>query len=104
MSNRPVRTRSRNDNPIRLYAWAMTDVASIAAVPAALQSATGAIHRAVRALAKDADVVAKSPAVESRDTLDAMVDSRQQVLYTKAAAKIIDATGEMTKSLLDIRA
>jgi len=82
----------------------MTDIASIASIPSALQSATGAIHRAVKTLAKDADVVAKSSAVESRDTLNALVDSRQQVLYTQAAAKLIAASDEMTKSLLDIRA
>jgi hypothetical protein len=34
----------------------------------------------------------------------ALVDSRQQVLYTQAAARIISATDIMTKSLLDIHA
>ena len=82
----------------------MTDVASIAAIPSALQSATSAIHRSVKTLAKDADVVAKSPAVESRETLNALVDSRQQLLYTSAAARLIRASDEMTKTLLDIRA
>jgi adenylate kinase len=82
----------------------MTDVASIAAIPSALQSATGAIHRAVKTLAKDAAVVANSSAVESRDTLRALVDSRQQLLYTRAAARIVSTSDEMTKTLLDIRA
>jgi hypothetical protein len=81
----------------------MTDVASIAAIPSALQSATSAIHRSGKALEKDANVVAKSSAVESRDTLGALIDSRQQLLYTRAAAKLISASDEMTKSLLHIR-
>ena len=82
----------------------MTDVASIAAIPSALQSATGAIHRALKAEDKDAAVIANSSAVESPGTLHAMVDARQQLLYTRAAAKIVSASDEMTKTLLDIRA
>jgi pyruvate/oxaloacetate carboxyltransferase len=82
----------------------MSDIASVAGVPGALQSATGAINRNLRALDKDAAVIAKSPAVESRETVHALVDSRQQLLYTQAAAKIIRATDEMTQSLIDIRA
>ena len=79
----------------------MADIASIAAIPSARQSATGAIHRAMKAAEKDAAVVANP---ESRDSLDALIDTRQQVLYTRAAAKIISASDEMTASLLDIRA
>jgi hypothetical protein len=82
----------------------MTDIASIAAIPSARQSGVGAIQRAAKAADKDAAVVANSSAVESRDTLGALVDARQQVLYTSAAAKIISASDEMTKSLLDILA
>jgi hypothetical protein len=82
----------------------MTDIAAITAIPSALQSATGAIHRAGKALEKDANVVARSTAVESRDTLSALIDSRQQLLYTRAAAKIITASDAMMKSLIDIRA
>ena len=82
----------------------MKDVASIAAIPSALQSATSGIQRAGKALEKDAHVVANSSAVESRDTIHALVDSRQQLLYTRAAANIISAYDETTKSLLDIRA
>ena len=79
----------------------MTEVTFI---PSALQSATSAIHRAVKNMEKDASVVARSSAVESRDTLNALVDSRQQLLYTRAAVKIITASDAMTKTLLDIRA
>jgi hypothetical protein len=82
----------------------MADIASIAAIPSALQSATTAIHRSLKTLDKDANVVARSAAVESPDTLGALIDSRQQLLYTRAAARIISASDEITKSLLDIRA
>ena len=89
---------------MRLYARRMKDVASIAAIPSALQSATSAIHRAGKALDKDAHVVANSSAIESRDTLEALIDSRQQLLYTRAAAKLISASDELMKSVIDIRA
>jgi len=82
----------------------MTDIASIASIPSALQSATSTIHRAVKAAEKDAAVVANSSTVESRETIGALVDSRQQLLYTRMAAKILSTSDEMTKSLLDIRA
>ena len=82
----------------------MTDVASIAAIPSALQSATSTINRAVKAAEKDAAVIANSSAVESRETIGALVDSRQQLLYTRMAAKILSTSDEMTKSLLDVRA
>ena len=82
----------------------MTDIASIATIPSAFQSATGAIHRAVKAVEKDAVVVANSSAVESRDTIEALIDARQQLLYTRAAARIISTSDEMMQSLLDIRA
>jgi adenylate kinase len=82
----------------------MTDIASIATIPSALQSATSAIHRAVKAADKDAAVIANSSSVDSRDTINALIDSRQLVLYTQAAAKIVSASDEMLQSLLDIRA
>jgi hypothetical protein len=82
----------------------MNDIASIAAIPSALQSATIAIQKSHRALEKDANIVARSSSVESRDTLRALIDSRQQLLYTKAAAKLISAADEVTRSVIDIRA
>ncbi len=89
---------------MRRYAGAMNDLSAIGGIPGALQSAKGAIHRAARAVEKDANVVARSSAVEARDTVHALVDSREQVLYTRAAAKIIKASHAMLQSLIDIRA
>ena len=82
----------------------MTTLAPIASVPSALQSATSAINRAVKATDRDAAVVANSSSVESADTLGALVDSRQQALYASAAAKLFSASDEMMASVLDIRA
>jgi hypothetical protein len=66
----------------------------------------GARNRAyVQASGTDSPtVVANSSAVESRATIHGLVYARQQLLYTRAAAKIVSASDERTKSLLDIRA
>jgi len=82
----------------------MNNLPAVGAIPGALQSATGAINRSARTLEKDANVIAGSSAVESRETVGALVDSRQQVLYTQAAARIIEASDEMIRSIIDIRA
>ena len=82
----------------------MNGIPPLSGIPSALQSATGAIKRAGKGLDRDAAVTAASMAVESRETLGALVDSRQQLLYTRAAAKIIRASDEMMQGLLDIRA
>ena len=82
----------------------MSGIASVSGIPGALQSATGAIRRATNSLDKDESIVARSQGVEQRDTVAAMVDSRQQLLYTRAAAKIISTTDEMLQSLIDTRA
>lgn len=69
-------------------------------MPGAMQSATSTIQRAVNTVAKNADVVANSQ-VMSRETIEALISSRQQVLYTSAAAKLISVSDEMTQSLID---
>ena len=76
----------------------------ITAIPSALQTATGSIRQSMKNVDKDAAVVASSSDVGSRDTLAALVDSRQQVLYTSAAAKLIKASDDMLASLLDVHA
>jgi len=80
------------------------DGMSITAIPGAAQIATNAIHRSVDNLREDASIVARSNDVTSRETLGALIDSRQQVLYTAAAAKLIKASDEMLASLLDVHA
>src|SRR5215510_14765869 len=72
--------------------------------PSAVQIATTAINRSQANLRKDATVVASSSTVMSKDTIAAIIDSRQQVLYTSAAARLINASDEMMQSLLDVHA
>jgi hypothetical protein len=75
----------------------------VSSIPVAVQTATTAINRSTNALAKDAAVVASQKA-ESGKLIGALVESRQQVLYTAAAVKILTASDEMMKSVLDVRA
>jgi hypothetical protein len=82
----------------------MPDIAAIASIPSALQSATGAINRSVSKLQQNAQTVASSQSVMSKDTIHALLDSRQQLLYTAAAAKLVSASDEVTQSILDIHA
>lgn len=81
----------------------MSDITAIPGSSAA-QIATNAIRKSADALATDAHAVANSSAVESKDTLNALVDARQQVIYTKANAKVIRAADEMVSSLLSLKA
>ncbi len=81
----------------------MSDVPAIPAT-SAVQIATSAIRKSQNDLRKDASVVASQTDPSSQDAITAMVDSRQQVLYTKAAAKIISTADEMVKSLIDTHA
>jgi hypothetical protein len=79
-------------------------MSTITSLPSVQQVATSAIKRSVQNVARDAAVVANSQEVTSAKTIEALIDSRQQVLYVKAAAKIVTVADEMTESLLDVRA
>jgi hypothetical protein len=76
----------------------------ISAIPSAMSSAVTAINRSQSNLAGDAAVVANPSQPISADTLGALIDSRQQVLYTAAAAKLISASDAVTQSIIDITA
>ena len=80
----------------------MSDVPAIASGP--LPLATEIIRKAVVNVARDAQIIADSQSVASADTLQALVDAKQQVIYTKAGARIISTTDRMVKSLLDTHA
>jgi hypothetical protein len=69
-----------------------------------MQSAVTAINRSQSTLAKDAAVIANPAQPISRDTIEALISSRQQVLYTQAGAKLIAAADQMTQGLIDITA
>jgi hypothetical protein len=70
-----------------------------------LQSAVTTINRGVAGVNRDAAVVAANSAADgASDTLGALVDSRQQLLYTQAGARLMDTADEMLGTLLNIRA
>jgi len=85
-------------------------MSDITAIPSVMSSATNAVRKSVDRLAQDAHVVANSStaeastAVEQRDVVNALVDAKQQVIYTKAAAKMVRAADEMVSSLLRTKA
>lgn len=68
------------------------------------QSASATIQRAVANLSRDAATVAASSITQTGELLPALIDSRQQLLYTQAGAKMIETANQMMGSLLDIRA
>lgn len=69
-----------------------------------LQNATAAINRGVAGLSRDAATIASSSTDNVSDLLPALVDSRQQLLYTKAAARLMETADQMMGSLLDVQA
>ncbi len=69
-----------------------------------MQSAVATINRSQATLVKNAAVVANPVEPISRETLEALISSRQQVLYTQAGAKLIAAADAMTQSLIDVHA
>ena len=80
----------------------MSSITAIAQSP--LPIATQAIKTALVNVAQDANVIATAPSVDAGATIQALVDARQQVLYTKAAARLISTSDSMVKSLLDTSA
>lgn len=83
-------------------------MSDLTAIPSVMASATNAIRKSVDRLAQDAHVVANTSVAgattETQDMVAALVDAHQQVIYTKAAAKMVRAADEMVSSLLDTRA
>lgn len=83
-------------------------------VGSVIQSAAATISRASAAAEQDAAVVANATmagsgagaglSVGSPDFLNAMIDARQQTLYTAAAARMISTSNQMIGSLLDVTA
>ena len=74
---------------------------TIAAAPGIYPLAREAISRAVSRAEQDAEVIARSD-VDSRDVTTALIDARQQVLYTRAGARMVSTADEMLGSIVDI--
>lgn len=75
---------------------------SISSVPNIVQSASTTLSRAATAMNSAAATVASGASVN--DVLPAMIDARQQLLYTQAAAKMISTANAMMGSLIDTHA
>ncbi len=80
------------------------DGISFASQGSALQSAGVAINRAVAGFTRDAAAVASASITSSGELLPALIDAKQQLLYTQAAAKMMQTADQMMGTLLDIRA
>jgi hypothetical protein len=88
-------------------------MSDISLLPGALQSATTTIKRAVSATERDAAIVARAQLQSTGqggatpvplDVVSALIDARQQLLYTQAGARMISISDEMMGSLLDTQA
>jgi hypothetical protein len=83
----------------------MTGISSIASLPSTFQSASTTISRAVAGASQDAGAVASgSVAQDPNAMLMALVDARQQLLYTQAGAKMMTTASEMLGTIIDISA
>ena len=84
----------------------MSGISSVGGGLSVIQSATTVIHRAEAGAARDAATVASSSVADAggADVLGALIDAKQQVLYSQAGAKLISAANEMMGSLIDISA
>jgi hypothetical protein len=70
-----------------------------------MQSATTTIHRSVDGVSRDAAVVAGASMGDGGEQmLAALIDSKQQLLYTQAGAKMMETAGQMLGSIIDIKA
>lgn len=73
-------------------------------LPSAAQGGTTAIRRAVAGLDRDAAAVAVGSIENTSALLPALIDSRQQLLYAKAGAKLLETSEQMLGTLIDERA
>jgi flagellar hook protein FlgE len=69
-----------------------------------MRSAGTAITRGAAGVSRDAAVVAGASSVDTGQVLTALIDSRQQLMYTQAGAKMMETASQMMGTLIDIRA
>jgi hypothetical protein len=83
----------------------MSAISAIASMPSAFQGATTTINRAVAGASRDAGAVASATGMQDPSAmLAALVDARQQLLYTQAGAKMMNTASEMLGTIIDISA
>jgi len=69
-----------------------------------LQSASTAVNRAVAGVGRNAAAVASASISDTSQILSALIDSRQQVLYTQAAAKMLETSNQVMETMIDVYA
>ena len=67
-----------------------------------LQSAITAVNQAAAGISRSAQAAVAASVSDSGEILSALIDSRQQVLYTQAAAKLLDTADQMMGTMIDI--
>jgi hypothetical protein len=83
----------------------MNAISSIAGFPSPFQGASSTIGRAVAGASRDvAAVAAATGAQDPSAMLAALVDARQQLIYTQAGAKMMNTATEMLGTIIDISA
>jgi hypothetical protein len=83
----------------------MTNPVSGAGLSSVMQNAATTINRSVDGVSRDAAIVAGASMDDGGEQmLTALVDSKQQLLYTQAGAKMMETASQMLGSIIDIRA
>jgi len=83
----------------------MSTLAPAAGASDIFRGAANTINRAVTNVSQDAAVVASAAAGgDTGDLLAALLNSRQQLMYTQAGARMMETASQMLGSLLDVRA
>jgi len=83
----------------------MTSPISGAGLSGVMQSAATTISRGVAGVGRDAAVVAGASVADGGEQmLAALIDSKQQLMYTQAGARMMETAGQMLGSLIDISA
>ena len=83
----------------------MSGLPSLGNLPNVFQGAATTISRAVAGAGQDAATVASTSVSQDPGAmLAALVDARQQLIYTQAGAKMMNTASEMLGSIIDISA
>ena len=83
----------------------MTNAVSGAGLSSVMHNAAATINRSVDGASRDAAIVAGASMGDGGEQmLTALIDSKQQLLYTQAGAKMMETAGQMLGSIIDIKA
>ncbi len=83
----------------------MTNPITGAGLSSVMHNAATTINRSVDGASRDAAIVAGAATGDGGEQmLSALIDSKQQLLYTQAGAKMMETAGQMLGSIIDITA